>query len=176
LKTKTIEIKNILYTTDLSDTALHAFSYAASLAELYNASITILHVIGDKAFKEIEPRLVHSGMLTQDQFDELERRHINEVRETLTGKSRANVFLQDALTRFAENVQAEGSQSFKTDKTIVLLGDPVEKIIETANAHNCDLIVMGAHGHGFLQDLIGSTTRKVLRKSQIPVLVIRLDK
>ncbi len=37
--------QKILYTTDLSETANFAFSYAASLANHYDAVITILHVL-----------------------------------------------------------------------------------------------------------------------------------
>ena len=39
------EIKKILYTTDLSANARFAFSYAASLANRYDAGITILHIL-----------------------------------------------------------------------------------------------------------------------------------
>ena len=39
------EIKKILYTTDLSKNARHAFSYAASIANRYDAGVTILHVL-----------------------------------------------------------------------------------------------------------------------------------
>ena len=41
------EIKKILYTTDLSQNARHAFSYAASIANRYGAGVTILHVLED---------------------------------------------------------------------------------------------------------------------------------
>jgi nucleotide-binding universal stress UspA family protein len=40
-----VEIKRILYTTDLSLHARHAFSYAVSLANRYDAKISILHVL-----------------------------------------------------------------------------------------------------------------------------------
>ena len=39
------EIKKILYTTDMSDTSNYAFGYAASLANRYDALITIFHVL-----------------------------------------------------------------------------------------------------------------------------------
>ena len=41
------EIKKILYSTDLSENSKFAFSYAASLANRYDAAITILHVLKD---------------------------------------------------------------------------------------------------------------------------------
>jgi nucleotide-binding universal stress UspA family protein len=56
-------------------------------------------------------------------------------------------------------------------------GVPAETIVETAKEQNCDLIVMGTHGHGAITDvLIGSTAKWVVRQSLIPVLVIRLPK
>jgi nucleotide-binding universal stress UspA family protein len=39
------EIKKILYATDLSENARHAFGYAVSLANRYDAGITVLHVV-----------------------------------------------------------------------------------------------------------------------------------
>ena len=41
------EINKILYATDLSENARHAFGYAADLAKRYNALVTILYVMED---------------------------------------------------------------------------------------------------------------------------------
>jgi nucleotide-binding universal stress UspA family protein len=170
---KSISIRNILYTTDLSDTALHAFSYAVNLANLYGASITILHVIEDQ--DAVEAQL--AGMLMQDQWAAIKARHIEEARESLTGKNRSNIVVKEALAQYAENIKSGGeAHQFTTDEVLVLFGDPVEKIVEASRERKCDLIVMGSHGHGILQDILGSTSRKVLRQSRIPVLIIPLDK
>ncbi|TAM75452.1 universal stress protein [bacterium] len=54
-----------------------------------------------------------------------------------------------------------------------LRGDPVAGILETARAEGADLIVMGTHGrHGPARALLGSTTEGVLRRSNLPVLVL----
>ena len=42
-------IKKILYATDLSENARYAFGYAVSLANQYDAKITILHVLEDRS-------------------------------------------------------------------------------------------------------------------------------
>jgi len=39
------EIKRILYATDLSENAKHAFTYAATIANKFDAKITVLHVV-----------------------------------------------------------------------------------------------------------------------------------
>jgi nucleotide-binding universal stress UspA family protein len=51
---------------------------------------------------------------------------------------------------------------------------PAEGIIETANARECDLIVMASHGRrGFQRVLLGSQAAKVLTYSLLPVLVCK---
>lgn len=51
---------------------------------------------------------------------------------------------------------------------------PFQAIIDAANVHQCDLIVMASHGRkGIAGLLLGSETQKVLTHSSIPVLVFR---
>jgi len=49
--------------------------------------------------------------------------------------------------------------------------------MKQVKASECDLVVMGARGLGVLADkLIGSTSKRVLRRCEKPVLIIRLPK
>jgi len=57
-------------------------------------------------------------------------------------------------------------------KWIVRLGIPYDEIKELANEQHVDLLVMGMKGSGSLEKLLGSTTRAVIRKFRIPVLVV----
>ena len=51
-----------------------------------------------------------------------------------------------------------------------------EEILSYAREIDADLIVMGTHGHGTIADaMMGSTARRVLRKSKTPVLCVRLS-
>ena len=62
-----------------------------------------------------------------------------------------------------------------TDDIVVAKGNIVEEILAETQARGCDLIVMGYHSRGKLEEAImGSTTRRVLRRSKIPVLLVRL--
>jgi nucleotide-binding universal stress UspA family protein len=55
-----------------------------------------------------------------------------------------------------------------------LHGDPETQILELKESDGIDLIVMGAYGHTRIRELIlGSTTSHVLRKSDVPVLLVR---
>ena len=58
---------------------------------------------------------------------------------------------------------------------IVKIGNPVKQIVATAQEGNFDLIIMGTHGHGKMEErIIGSTASDVIRLSYVPVTVIRL--
>lgn len=173
MKLLKIEIKKILYTTDLSESALHAFAYAASLANLYGATITILHVLTDKPDKELS---IVAPYVTESQWAEIKQRNYQKAREALIGKKRDNIAITEVLHTFSDNVKSESdNQPFVTDEILVQRGNPVEQILKTADKRNCDLIVMGSHGHGVIEEaLIGSTARRVVRRSKKPVLIVHL--
>lgn len=53
-------------------------------------------------------------------------------------------------------------------------GNPKKSIPEIVNKLNCDLLVMGAHGHRAMKDLIFGTTLNTVRHHvKIPVLIVR---
>jgi nucleotide-binding universal stress UspA family protein len=52
-------------------------------------------------------------------------------------------------------------------------GDPAQMIVERAQQHHCDLIVMGARGLGGVRGtLLGSVSAKVSQASGIPVTLV----
>lgn len=167
-----VNIKKILYATDLSETAVHAFSYAASLANKYDAEITFLHVLA-----EFPGEQFILNMINTDTWEEIKKRNYSEARDQLIGKKRERVALTEVLKAFSDEAMGDGeNQNFVTDDILIETGAPAEKIVQIAQERNCDLIVMGTHGHGVLTDVfIGSTARWVIKKSTIPVLVIRLS-
>ena len=58
-------------------------------------------------------------------------------------------------------------------KTEVTGGKPYEEILSTINKEGIDLVVMGAAGrHNLDRILLGSTTDKVLRSAEVPVVVV----
>jgi len=157
------EIKKILYTTDLSQNARHAFSYAASLANRYDAGVTILHVLEDLS-PTADSMVIN--IIGKEKWDELRGRNEKEVLKTIKSK----------LTKFCEDVQSElPSCPFITDKIMVKIGNPVDEIVQEVENKSYDMVVMGAHGHGALAGaLMGSVSRRVVRRCKIPVLVVRL--
>lgn len=55
-------------------------------------------------------------------------------------------------------------------------GPTIDSILEKAKEFKIDLIISGHHKHGFLyRALYGDTTKNLIKKSKIPVLVVPLD-
>jgi len=168
-----VDVKKILYATDLSENARYAFAYAVSLADLYNAAITFLHVLPE--VPDILDKNV-IGYISEERWEEIKSQNVEEAREAIIGKRRDHPAIRDALHQFSEDVnESREGNGFVTDDIIVVRGNPVEEILKYSEDINCDLIVMGTHGQGTLADaMIGSTARRVLRRSAKPVLVVRL--
>ena len=60
--------------------------------------------------------------------------------------------------------------------TLVSIPDavPAQGILDAADEHHADLIVMGSRGRGtFANLLLGSTSERVLRYAKVPVLIAR---
>ena len=60
--------------------------------------------------------------------------------------------------------------------TLVAIPDavPAQGILDAADEHRVDLIVMGSRGRGtFANLLLGSTSERVLRYAKVPVLIAR---
>ena len=167
-----IKIKKILYATDLSETAVHAFSYAVSLANKYGAGIAILHVLAEFPGEEFV-----LNMIDTNTWKEIKIRNYSEARDKLIDRKKDHIVIKEVLKAFSEEVKVdEKNQTFVTGEILIKDGVPAEIIVQTAKEQNCDLIVMGTHGQGAIADvLIGSTAKWVVRQSPIPVFVIQLS-
>lgn len=168
-----VQIKKILFATDLSESATHAFSYAVSLANLYGAGITILHVLS-----ELPDEHYITNMIPPSTWKTIKEKHLSEVQDKLIAKKKDHIAMKEVLQAFCKEVEANPECGmFTTDEIVIKTGAPPEVIVETAREHNCDLIVMGTHGQGAISAiLIGSAARWVVKHSPIPVLTIRLPK
>ncbi len=159
------EIKTILYATDLSENAQYAFGYAVSLANRYDAQIVVLHVIEDISH---QMNMQVADLLGAEKWQELQRTRKKEVVETLVRKIEAFC---------TETAAADESCPFTVTDIKARNGHPVEEIIAESIASDYDVIVMGTHGHGILAGaMMGSTAMRVVRRSHVPVMVIRLPK
>lgn len=167
-----VNINKVLYATDLSENARVAFAYAVSLADLYGAELLILHVLPE------DPRVDDQIKLYVDaaQWEEIKKSHKEDARTALIGKRHDHALIREVLDRFRQGAgRVPNEPGAATDEILVETGHPVEQIVRVAEERSCDLIVMGRHGYGALQDaLMGGVARGVLRRSQKPVLLVKL--
>lgn len=62
------------------------------------------------------------------------------------------------------------------EETELLVGDPVTGLLDAARTWGADLIVVGTHDQGALEHFfIGSSAEKLVSRSTLPVLCVRLD-
>ena len=105
------------------------------------------------------------GHIGAEHWEEIKAQQVAEARAAMIGKKRENVEIHEVLEEFSK----VENQDFVVDEILVRKGDPVDEILKQAEKRNCDLIVMGSHGHGIIEEaIIGSTARKVLRRSKKP--------
>jgi nucleotide-binding universal stress UspA family protein len=166
-----VSIKTILYATDLSENARFAAAYAFSQADAYGARVILLHVLPE--MPEIMDRGV-VGYIDEDLWESIKQSHYQDAKEALISKRNDHVVVREVLDQFSRKA-AVGQAATSADDILVEKGNPVEVILRVAEEKNCDLIVMGTHGRGTLADaMLGSTARRVVRRSTTPVLVVRL--
>jgi len=154
----TLEIKKILYGTDLSKNSSFAFFYATDMARRHNAKIVMLHAI--------EPIPAYAAAYTGI-TDELKRKQQEETIEEIRTR----------LGDFCRKAEAEiGPPCVDlVSKILVPRGHPPEEILNAADKEGCDMIVLGTHGKGFLaHTFLGSVSSAVLNRTQKPVFIIPL--
>jgi nucleotide-binding universal stress UspA family protein len=155
------KINTILFATDLSDKLQKAFGFAAGLTEQFKAQLYVLHVL--------EPEISHPYL-------QMENFKASEEWKTIQKKREAHVaaFFEEKLKTLCEQMNSHIPTCTITDNQILLRkGVPFEEILKAADKIDCQLIVIGTHGYGMVQDaLMGGTARRLVRRSSIPVLVV----
>lgn len=141
-----MQIKSILLPVDGSSHSDHAVNYAAYLAELSGARITVV-----------------SCYKWRDTFPEVHDALIEKMKESVE-KSAA-----ETLANAIRHLQPAGVEH--TGKTIA--GAPGSVLTDLAKSGEFDLIIMGSHGHSEISGLfLGSVTHKVLNTIYCPVMVV----
>jgi nucleotide-binding universal stress UspA family protein len=143
-------MKRILVPTDFSKHAEDALKAASQIAKKNDSEIIVLHMI------EL-PHQMNDAIIGGA-----------SIPETMLFMKKANEMLDEVSSRpFLDGIPV--TEMVKMDK-------PIHGIRQVSKDYEIDLIVMGSHGTSGVEELlIGSTTEKVVRNSEIPVLVIKND-
>jgi nucleotide-binding universal stress UspA family protein len=146
-----LEIASILAPTDFSHHALGAVRYACGLAERFEATLHLLHILPDVIVPVgPDPALISS--VPPEYYAETEA----QSREAL-----------------AKIVQPDWPQPPRVVHQVGW-GDPVEGIVRYAEEQAIGLIVLATHGRtGLSHVLLGSVAERIVREAPCPVLTIR---
>ena len=140
--------KNIIAAVDYTAEAHQVVRHASSIAKVYSADLTLLHVIelmpvvgGVESFSYVD--------LYADQPELIER-------------------AEGDLKKLAED---EGLSDVKLK---ILTGVPKVEITAFAGDNDIDLIVVGSHGRHGISLILGSTANAVLHHAKCDVLAVRV--
>ncbi|WP_135666023.1 universal stress protein [Halorhabdus rudnickae] len=140
--------KHILVPLDGSEQAHEACDFA--MAEFPEADLTLLHVINP----------ADAGYSVQASIPTFSEEWYERQKE-------------EAQNRF-EEIEAEARERGIEVEGVIEVGKPTHVIVEHAQEHDVDQIVMGSHGRsGVSRILLGSVAETVVRRSPVPVTVIR---
>ncbi len=150
-----MEVKTILWPTDLSKNSLKATKHVVSLADKYQARVIMLYVGTD-----LMNMLAYGGKYPSEEhlkhFQAWELDQAKKEMETVCGaRMKACPMLEVKLVQ----------------------GDAAEEILKAADAEKADMIVITTHGRGYgaldaKTPDFGSTVAKVIRAAKAPIHLV----
>ena len=131
----------------LTDEAPQVIERAAELAKVYEAQLTIMHVIEPLTF-------AYGGDIPMD---------LSGIQTEIESQAKAKV------AAFAESL------GVPAERQLIIYGRPENEIHRAAEQGGVDLIVLGSHGRHGLSLLLGSTANGVLHGAGCDVLAVRVQ-
>jgi universal stress protein A len=139
--------QHILLAVDLSDEADQVVAQGKSLSEVYDAKLSIVHVLEPLSF-------AYGGDIPLD---------FSGIQEEIQKQA------QQHLTALAQSL------AIPKESQHLVLGRPETEIHHTAQDIGADLVVVGSHGRHGLALLFGSTANGVLHGAGCDVLAVRVE-
>ena len=143
-----------LAATDLSAPSRHAAERAAMLARQSGGKLALLHVLEKDALIELRRLFAPNAEALEQSMHAQARQALAELAAEL-GRAQPD------------------AQPLRVDCHLHE-GTVLTSIAAQAEALGCNLVVVGAHGAGFMRHwLLGATAERLLRKTLQPVLVVK---
>jgi len=157
------KVKTILYATGLGAGAPYVFRYALSQAQKYDARIRIIH--GREPLSATAQNMADLYMFKETAEDVFEKA-THEAEEKI---------MKNLEALCAKELGSDPQGRQRVESITVAKLPAKQAILEEAEKHKVDLIVMGSHRHSVLADaMLGTTTLKVLHSTSLPVLVVKI--
>jgi nucleotide-binding universal stress UspA family protein len=155
--------ERILCPVDLSAFSLEALELAARLTGASDATLYVLHVI-DNPFDEIYmTRITEADPASLELYKQEPLQRSRIMRATV---EHSEVMLKQFCHPTVERLPKV--------RYLVSTGVPFEAIVEAAEDHRIDLLVLATHGRtGLKRLLIGNVAERVVRHAPCPVLTVK---
>jgi nucleotide-binding universal stress UspA family protein len=141
-------MKRILVPTDFSKQAEYALRVAAQIAKKNNSEIYLLHML----------ELPHQG---------------SDAISSGSAIPQIMFFKEMAINKLETLMESDFLEGTNVSE-IIQFEKAFDGIMEISKKNSVDLIVMGSHGaSGYEEMFIGSNAEKVVRSSEVPVLIIK---
>lgn len=145
-----MSLNQLLVATDLSSSSVHAVDRGFLIASKCGAKYAVLHALGLDALAPLREYLGADAPAVSQRISDAVRVE---------------------LTRILEDSSRNRGVSAHLELVAAMAATSVPEYADTIDA---DLILVGAHGKGFLQRLLlGSTVSRLLRTSRRPLLVVK---
>ena len=152
------KLSKILVAIDGSQASFDSANYAIMLAKQHNSQLILLHVLhpveyySSLQFFEVQQPQDSRGLIEQ-------------------AKKEANKWFDDIKKKIEENSL---EKQIKIESIIIVSTTIVDSILDYAEDHDIDLIVIGTRGRsGIKKLLLGSTASGVVTYSSCPVTVVK---
>lgn len=143
-------LHSLLVATDFSPSARLAALRAAQIAQAHQARLELLHVIETRGLPQL-----------RELFGEASENLSSRLEETFRQE------LDALAAEIGEPLQLSAGQHLRSGKVL-------DEICNLADALDPGLLVLGAHGAGFIRQLLlGTTAERLLRRALRPLLVVR---
>ena len=141
-------MKRILAAVDMTPGSKLVFDAASALAVALDGRVRLVHVIVPPT-----PFAPAPGMMPATGVDPV---------PGLVARAR------DELARLGGALSAE-----RRDGSVVLVGTVAETVVRVVGEERPDLVVIGAHEHGAIARVLGTTAARIVNRVRAPVLVVR---
>jgi nucleotide-binding universal stress UspA family protein len=147
-------MKNILVAIDFEEKTKNLLDNAKQIAKKFDSKVWIIHIVEHQTEVVGYPESFQYGV----QYMNLRTERAKEL------KSEHKIVQEYSNMLIKAGIESEG---------LLIEGPTVKIILDEAIKLKIDLIIIGSHKHSFLYNaLIESTTSCLIRKSNIPILVV----
>ena len=151
-----MEVRTILWPTDLSPGSLKASGHVLSLAEKYGALVVVMYVSVDLC--SYFP--AYGNYPSPDLIQEFQGWEVEQAKAKL------------------EHICGEALKGCPRLKVRLVAGEPAAEILKAIDAEKADLVVMTSRGHGLQarpggETGLGRVAREILERAKVPVHIVR---